>query len=131
MNCKGGIRRPCAYLHCPEHVIPVSYDFIASLKVETVQEPKPKDGIDLAEKIANDLGYITKKPGPIYLLKECPFCKSTDKGAVVGRVGDNGGYFFKCQHKRCKGKRWADLKAHVGMATGRLDNVRKDPERTR
>lgn len=125
INCKGGIKRPCVYLHCPEHLIPVSYEFIASLKVETVQEPKPQDGADLAERIANDLGYIRKKPGPIYILKECPFCKSTDKGAVVGRVGENGGYFFKCQHKRCKSKKWADLKAHMGLATGRLDHVRK------
>lgn len=125
MNCKGGIKRPCTYMHCPEHQIPVSYEFIASLKVEDVQEPRPKDGVDLAEKIANDLGYIRKKKGPVYLLKECPFCKSTDKGAVVGRVGEAGGYFFKCQHKRCKSKKWADLKAHVGLATGRLDNLRK------
>ncbi len=125
MNCKGGIRRPCTYLHCPEHLIPVSYEFIAGLKVETVQEPKPKDDIDLAEKIASDLGYITKKTGPKWLLKECPFCHSSDKAAVVGRVGVDGGYYFKCHHKRCKSKRWADLKAHVGLATGRLDNVRK------
>ena len=125
INCKGDVKRPCVYLHCPEHLIPENYEFIAGLKVETVQEPRPKDGADLAEKIANDLGYITKKPGPIYLLKECPFCKSTDKGAVVGRVGENGGYFFKCQHKRCKSKKWTDLKAHVGLATGRLDTVRK------
>jgi P4 family phage/plasmid primase-like protien len=125
MNCKGGIRRPCYYLHCPEHLMPVSYEFIAGLKVETVQEPKPKDGTDLAEKIANELGYITKKPGPMWLLKECPFCKSTDNGAVVGRVGADGGYYFKCHHKRCTNKRWADLKAHVGLATGRLDQVRK------
>jgi len=125
INCKGGIKRRCDYLHCPEHQIPVSYEFIAGLKVDAVQEPRPKDGIDLAEKIADDLGYIRKKKGPVYLLKECPFCKSTDKGAVVGRVGDDGGYFFKCQHKRCRNKRWADLKAHVGLATGRLDNVRK------
>ena len=125
MNCKGGIRRPCTYLHVPEHLIPVSYEFISSLKIEATPEPKPKDGIDLAEKIANDLGYIFKKPGPIYLLKECPFCRSTDKGAVVGRVGENGGYFFKCQHNRCKNKRWADLKAKVGLETGRLDTVRK------
>lgn len=125
MNCKGGIKRPCSYLHCPEHLIPMSYEFIASLKVEAIQEPRPQDGVDLAEKIANELGYITKKKGPIYLLKECPFCHSTDKGAVVGRVGEAGGYFFKCQHKRCKSKKWADLKAHVGLATGRLDNVRK------
>ncbi len=125
MNCKGGIRRPCYYLHCPEHLMPVGYEFISGLKVEATPEPKPKDGTDLAEKIANDLGYIVKKPGPIYLLKECPFCKSTDKGAVVGRVGENGGYFFKCQHKRCKNKKWADLKAKVGLETGRLDHVRK------
>lgn len=125
INCKGGIRRPCTYLHCPEHLIPVSYEFIAGLKVETTQEPKPNDGIDLAEKIANDIGYIMKKPGPIYLLKECPFCKSADKAAVVGRRGESGPYFFKCQHNRCKSKKWADLKAHVGLATGRLDNVRK------
>jgi len=124
-NCKGDIRRPCVYLHCPEHLIPVSYEFVSGLKVESVPEPRQKDGADLAEKIANDLGYIIKKPGPIYLLKECPFCMSTDKGAVVGRVGENGGYFFKCQHKRCKNKKWADLKAHVGLATGRLDTVRK------
>lgn len=125
MNCKGGIRRPCTYLHCPEHLMPVSYEFVAGLKVETVQEPKQAGGIDLAEKIASDLGYIIKKKGPIYLLKECPFCKSTDKGAVIGRKGEDGGYFFKCQHKRCKGKKWADLKEHVGLATGRLDKVRK------
>ncbi len=125
MNCKGGIRRPCTYLHVPEHLIPVGYEFIAGLKVEATPEPKPKDDADLAEKIANELGYIQKKPGPIYVLKECPFCHSTDKGAVVGRVGENGGYFFKCQHNRCKNKKWADLKAHVGLATGRLDTVRK------
>lgn len=125
MNCKGGIKRPCTYLHCPEHIIPVSYEFIAGLKVEATPEPKPKDGADLAEKIANELGYLVKKPGPIYLLKECPFCHSTDRCAVVGRVGENGGYFFKCQHNRCKNKKWADLKAHVGLATGRLDTVRK------
>jgi P4 family phage/plasmid primase-like protien len=125
MNCKGGIKRPCYYLHCPEHLMPVSYEFIAGLKVETVQEPRPKDGADLAEKIADQLGYTTKKPGPMWLLKECPFCESTDKGAVVGRVGADGGYYFKCHHKRCTNKRWADLKAHVGMATGRLDSLRK------
>jgi P4 family phage/plasmid primase-like protien len=125
MNCKGSIRRPCSYIHCPEHLIPVNYEFINGLKVETVSEPKPKDGIDLAERIASELGYARKKPGPIYLLEKCPFCHSTDKGAVVGRVGENGGYFFKCQHKRCKNKKWADLKAHVGLATGRLDQVRK------
>lgn len=105
--------------------MPVSYEFIAGLKVESTPEPKPKDGIDLAEKIATDLGYIRKKKGPVYILRECPFCKSTDNGAVVGRVGDDGGYFFRCQHKRCKNKKWADLKAHVGLATGRLDKVRK------
>ena len=124
-NCKGAIKRPCYYLHCPEHLIPVGYEFISGLKVESVQEPKPKDGADLAEKIANDLGYITKKSGPKWILKECPFCKSTDKGAVVGRVGADGGYYFKCHHKRCTNKKWADLKAHVGLATGRLDTVRK------
>lgn len=125
MNCKGGIRRPCKYLHCPEHIIPVPFEFVAGLKVESAQEPKQNDSVDLAEKIADQLGYIVKKKGPVYLLKECPFCKSTDRGAVVGRVGDNGGYFFKCQHNRCRNKKWADLKAHVGLATGRLDNVRK------
>lgn len=125
MNCKSSIRRPCKYLHCPEHIIPMSYEFIAGLKVESCPEPKQNDGVDLAEKIADQLGYTEKKKGPIYLLKECPFCKSTDRGAVVGRVGDNGGYFFKCQHNRCRNKKWADLKAHVGLATGRLDNVRK------
>jgi hypothetical protein len=100
MNCKGGIRRPCTYLHCPEHLIPVSYDFIAGLKVDAVQEPKQKDNVDLAEKIADQLGYIIKKSGPMWLLKECPFCRSTDKGAVVGRVGADGGYYFKCHHQR-------------------------------
>jgi len=127
MNCKGGIRRPCVYLHCPEHLMPVSYEFIAGLKVEAVQEPRShnKTDEDLAGKIADQLGYSTKKPGPMYLLKECPFCKSTDKGAVVGRVGESGGYYFKCHHKRCANKKWADLKNHVGMAAGRLDNVRK------
>jgi P4 family phage/plasmid primase-like protien len=125
MNCKGGTRRPCEYLHCPEHIIPVPFEFVAGLKVESAQEPKQNDSVDLAEKIADQLGYIVKKKGPVYLLKECPFCKSTDRGAVVGRVGENGGYFFKCQHNRCRNKKWADLKAHVGLATGRLDNVRK------
>lgn len=125
MNCKSSIRRPCKYLHCPETIIPVPFEFVAGLKVESTPEPKQNDGVDLAEKIANQLGYIVKKKGPVYLLKECPFCKSTDRGAVVGRVGDNGGYFFKCQHNRCRNKKWADLKAHVGLATGRLDNVRK------
>jgi len=125
MNCKSSIRRPCKYLHCPEHIIPVPFEFVAGLKVESTPEPKQNDGVDLAEKIADQLGYIAKKKGPIYILKECPFCKSTDRGAVVGRVGENGGYFFKCQHNRCRNKKWADLKAHVGLATGRLDNVRK------
>jgi hypothetical protein len=125
MNCKGGIRRPCTYLHCPEHIMPVSYEFIAGLKVETVQESRQKDGTDLAEKIAEQLGYTEKKPGPVWLLKECPFCRSSDKAAVVGRVGKDGGYYFKCHHKRCTNKRWADLKAHAGLATGRLDSVRK------
>jgi len=102
MNCKGAVKRPCHYLHVPEHLIPVSYEFIASLKVETTPEPAQKNGVDLAEKIADQLGYTNKKPGPIYILKECPFCKSTDNGAVVGRVGEGGGYFFKCHHNRCK-----------------------------
>jgi len=125
MNCKGGIRRPCAYLHCPEHLMPVGFEFVAGLKVEAVLEPKQKDDVDLAEKIADQLGYITKKRGRIYLLNECPFCKNTDKAAVVGRVEEGGAYFFKCQHKSCKNKKWPELKAHVGLATGRLDNVRK------
>jgi P4 family phage/plasmid primase-like protien len=125
VNCKGGIKRPCYYMHCPEHLMPVSYEFIAGLKVEATPEPKPKDGVDLGEKIADQLGYITKKRGPMWLLKECPFCKSTDKGAVVGRVGVDGGYYFKCHHKRCASKKWSDLKEHVGLAAGRLENVRK------
>jgi P4 family phage/plasmid primase-like protien len=127
MNCKGGIRRPCTYLHCPEHLMPVSYEFIVGLKVEAVQEPRQEGGRneDLAEKIANQLGYVTKKPGPKWLLKECPFCHSTDKAAVIGRVGVDGGYYFKCHHKRCTNKRWADLKSLLGLATGRLDKVRK------
>lgn len=130
INNKGATRRPCRYLHCPEHLIPVGFDFIAGLKVETATEPKPKTGIDidLAEKIANDLGYSQKKAarmGTVYLLNKCPFCSSTDKGAVVGRIHGDGAYFFRCQHKRCKGKKWADLKEKVGLETGRLDRVRK------
>lgn len=129
INCKGSAKRPCMYLHCPEHLIPVSYEFIAGLKVETVTEPTQKlnggNDVDLAERIADDLGYSQKKGNTIYVLNECPFCKSTDKGAVVGRVGGNGGYFFKCHHKRCAGRNWSDLKAHVGLATGRLDHVKR------
>lgn len=125
MNCKGAIKRPCIYLHCPEHIIPVAYEFIAGLKVDAFQEPRGKSTEDLAEKIADQLGYTIKKPGPKYLLKECPFCHSTDKAAVVGRVGADGGYYFKCHHNRCKNKKWVDLKSHVGLATGRLDTVRK------
>lgn len=130
MNNKGAIKRPCQFLHCPEHLIPVSYEFISGLKVETATEPKPKNGIDidLAEKVANELGYIRKKPasmGTVYLLNKCPFCQSTDKGAVVGRLHGNGAYFFRCQHNRCKNKKWADLKEKVGLETGRLDRVRK------
>lgn len=126
INCKGAIKRPCVYLHCPEHLIPVKYKFVAGLRVESVQEPKQSSSkVDLAEKIADQLGYVTKKLGPKYLLRECPFCHSTDRAAVVGRVGENGGYYFKCHHKRCTNKKWADLKAHVGLATSRLDNVRK------
>jgi len=127
MNHRGGIKRPCKYLHVPEHLIPVDYEFIAALKIEAVQEPRQRarGDEDLAEKIANQLGFETKKLGPKYILRECPFCKSSDRSAVVGRVGEDGGYYFKCHHKRCKNKRWADLKAHVGLATGRLDNVRK------
>lgn len=125
INCRGAIRRPCIYLHCPEHLIPVSYEFIAGLKVDAVQESRQKEGVDLAEIIADNLGYITKKIGPKYLLKKCPFCHSTDKSAVVGRVGEDGGYYFKCHHNRCRNKKWTDLKNHVGLATSRLDNVRK------
>jgi P4 family phage/plasmid primase-like protien len=125
MNCRGGIKRPCYYLHCPEHLIPVNYEFIARLKVEISSEPQTKTNEDLAEKIAGQLGYITQKPGPMWILKECPFCHSSDKAAVIGRVGPNGGYWFKCHHNRCKNKKWADLKAHVGLAASRLDNVRK------
>lgn len=126
INNKGAIKRPCTYLHCPEHIMPVDYKFIAGLKVEDIHEVQQKgNDVDLAEKIANQLGYITKKPGPIYLLKECPFCKNADKGAVVGRRGEAGGYFFKCHHNSCKNKKWGDLKEHVGLAIGRLDRVKK------
>jgi len=129
MNCKGGIKRPCVYLHCPEHLIPVSYEFVTGLKVEMVTEPVQKHNggsdVDLAEKIADELGYSQKKGNTIYVLDKCPFCHSTDKGAVVGRVGSDGGYFFKCHHNRCYGRNWSDLKAHMGLATGRLDHVKK------
>lgn len=130
INNKGAIKRPCKILNCPEHLMPVGYDFVAGLKVETAPEAKPKNGIDidLAEKIANDLGYSRKKAarmGTVYLLNKCPICGSTDNGAVVGRIHGDGAYFFRCQHKRCKGKKWADLKEKVGLETGRLDRVRK------
>jgi len=129
-NNKGAIKRPCKILRCPEHLIPVDFEFVAGLRVETTPEAKPKNGVDfdLAEKIANDLGYCRKKAanmGTVYLLNKCPFCSSTDKGAVVGRIHGDGAYFFRCQHKRCKGKKWADLKEKVGLETGRLDRVRK------
>jgi len=129
INCKGHAKRQCTYLHCPEHIIPVSYEFIAGLKVETATEPVQKHNggsdVDLAERIADEIGYSKKKGNTIYVLDKCPFCHSTDKGAVVGRVGSDGGYFFKCHHKRCSGRTWGDLKAHMGLATGRLDNIKK------
>ena len=123
INCKGAIKRPCVYLHCPEHLMPMPYEFVKGLKIEEVHE-SAKSGEDLAEKIAGQLGYTTKK-GSIYILKECPFCHSTDKAAVVGRVGADGGYFFKCHHNRCSSKKWSDLKEQVGLVTGRLDAARK------
>jgi len=129
MNCKGGIKRPCRYLHCPEHLAQVDFDFIAGLKVKVIIEPV-KSGFkefkeDLAEEIADKLGYREKKGSTIYLLDECPFCKSTDRAAVIGRVGVDGGYFFKCHHNRCAGKNWADLKEHVGVSNGRFDRVKR------
>lgn len=69
--------------------------------------------VDLAEKYATDLGYIDKKSGPLYRLKKCPFCGSIDKGAVVGRVGEDGGYYFTCHHDRCATKHWPDLRAYM------------------
>jgi hypothetical protein len=125
MNCKGAIKRPCVYLHCPDHLIPVSYEFVAGLRVEIAKEPQQKEGEDLAKAIADKVGYTVKKSGPNYLLKECPFCHNSGKSAVVGRAGKNGGYYFKCHHKSCKGKKWADLKDYVGVATNRLDKARK------
>jgi len=76
---------------CPEHLIQVSYEFVAGLQVEIAQEPQQKDGEDLAKAIADKLGYIVKKSGPNYLLKECPFCHSFDKSAVVGEDGWRNG----------------------------------------
>jgi P4 family phage/plasmid primase-like protien len=125
INNKGTAKRPCTYLHCPDVAMPVSYAFVAELKVETVQEPSRKAGEDLAEIVACKLGVRVRKPGPRYVLEECPFCHSTDKAAVVGRVGTNGGYYFKCHHKRCANKKWSDVKAVVGLATGRLEMVKK------
>jgi P4 family phage/plasmid primase-like protien len=129
MNCKGAIKRPCYYLHWPEHQTPVSYDFISQLKVEVVQEARKRRGYkevetDLAEKIANELGYIQKKNG-MYILNECPFCHSADKAAVVGRVGSDGGYFFKCHHNRCKRMKWQDIRDRVGLGRGRIENAQK------
>ena len=124
INHRGSAKRKCVYLHCPEHLMPVSFDFIAGLKVETTPEPTQKDpNVNLAENIANQLGYSTRKNG-MFILKACPFCQSTDKGAVVGKVS-GGGYFFKCHHNRCKGNKWAELKDKVGLETTRLDKVRK------
>ncbi len=123
VNCKGAIKRPCTYLNCPEHLMPVGYEFIAGLKVDEVKESTQQDGTNLAERIAEQIGYIEKKR-EMYVLKECPFCHSTNKAAVVGRVGADGGYFFKCHHNRCKNKKWPDIKEQVGLATSRLDAAR-------
>ncbi|GEM_PF-2438224 len=124
INCKGAIKRQCVYLHYPEHLIPVPYEFVSGLKVDVVVEPPRNDGRDLAEMVAEKLGYLEKK-GTVYVLKECPFCHSTDKAAAVGRVGTGGGYWFTCHHKRCNGKKWADLKENAGLTVGRLDNAKK------
>ena len=34
INHRGSAKRKCVYLHCPEHLMPVSFDFIAGLKVK-------------------------------------------------------------------------------------------------
>ena len=47
MNCRGAIKRPCTYLHCPEHLISMNYEFVAGLKVEAVPEPRQNDSMDL------------------------------------------------------------------------------------
>lgn len=125
INCKGAIRRPCKYLHCPEMIIPLDYEFVANLAVDVVNETPTKDGADLAEQIAEELGYHHKKGNTLYLLKKCPFCQHTDKAAVVGRVGSDGGYFFKCHHASCTAKKWPELKELMGIAAGRVERLKK------
>ena len=125
VNCKGAVRRPCVYLHTPEHLLPVNFEFVAGLKVSECPEPRQKKDADLLRTVADKLGYVEKKEGPKYLLNKCPFCNSSDKAAVIGRVGNNGGYYFKCHHNRCIGRKWSDVKAYLGLATGRIEVVKK------
>lgn len=62
--------------------------------------------------------------GRRFLLEACPFCGSTDRGAIVGEM-PNGAKFFKCQHTSCAGKKWQDLRAKLEPERAQRDQSRE------
>ena len=108
-------------LHVPKEIVPVSIEQLRALAAYAPQESEPthernghSTGLDVE-------GYLrqrgvevrSSKPwksgGTKWVLKQCVWCGSEDKAAVVVQF-PSGAVWAKCQHDRCSGMGWTEFK---------------------
>ncbi len=61
-----------------------------------------------------------------WILKQCPFCQESDRGACLF-LTPSGAAAFRCQHNRCNGKEWQDFRVYFepDAYTRKQDNSTK------